>query len=748
MNAIYKIAIVVLSTALACAPQRSHAASIRVVTRAAALLATGKKIRQSPLVCNLELAKPALGYKVTKIVLVKGKNKKLKKKTVLYWQPLTKAEAKQAARLKAVCPASCVPEPGAARFGVAGSFSLSVAENGSVALPSLGESVCGRPLQFVLKTTPLHGSVSGSPISQYSPTTHYTGADNFLARISDGIKTSEAASQINIQVNPGSAEFAGIANSLAPYRSTLTVKEIRSFLHKVAMGDDEDRLLSIGLTQGRAALVDALLSSTFEDQVEADAVNTANNTMTQDLVRDGCSRYVWDERVSTHYWLVHMLRGNGFKEHVALELDDHFATNVRTAWQNSGQCAMSWAPRAHMELIRSNALGSFETILQGMLTDPAMAWWLNNVDNQYADYLNHDTRYTGSAGIHGNQNFARELMELFTVGKYDSVTGARNYQEEDIEPATRAVSGYASRWPVGITLPDPAYPTISWRAGDYVWGVRWYEDLAYLGQISIFQSLPDAATQAEFTPPDFVSYLLYQHPGTSRHIAHSFFSRFVHTQPSEATVSELASDLLASGYDLRSFFRKVLNSSAMFSTNAVGDCIDSPAEQLVYVIRTLRLPISTKGALDVVYNSLAATRHLPMQAADVFDWHLCGDDTLGPGSPNHGETWNQSQLLLARYRAVNDILKYELTPVGQGGEGVVLQNTLFETWNSPTAAQVLARFEELFNYSLSSNERAAVLDYLDRSFDRWNPSDSAKVQTRLAGLAYVFATHPKASMMK
>src|SRR5207237_829298 len=92
---------------------------------------------------------------------------------------------------------------------------------------------------------------------------------------------------------------------------------------------------------------------------------------------------------------------------------DHFAT----ANSKVGNAVLM---QAQMQLFRENGLGNFETLLQKVTRDPAMLIWLDNRQNR-----------KGSP----NENYAREVMELFTVG-------IGNYTEQDIHEAARAFTGH------------------------------------------------------------------------------------------------------------------------------------------------------------------------------------------------------------------------------------------------------------------------------------------------------------------
>src|SRR5205085_12001378 len=110
------------------------------------------------------------------------------------------------------------------------------------------------------------------------------------------------------------------------------------------------------------------------------------------------------------------------REKMTLFWHNHFATSNRKV-QNAGYML------EQNELLRRHALGSFRSLLQEMSADPAMMVWLDTIQSR-----------RGQA----NENYARELMELFSLGiNHPRQPERRNYTEQDIREAARAFTGWA-----------------------------------------------------------------------------------------------------------------------------------------------------------------------------------------------------------------------------------------------------------------------------------------------------------------
>src|SRR5260221_10097725 len=117
------------------------------------------------------------------------------------------------------------------------------------------------------------------------------------------------------------------------------------------------------------------------------------------------------------WWLTRMLEGpHPLREKMTLFWHNHFATSNAKV-QNPARMFRQY------ELMHAHALGSFAELLQGMSKDPAMMVWLDTVQSKKGQ---------------PNENYARELMELFSLG-------IGNYTEKDIREAARAFTGWEVR---------------------------------------------------------------------------------------------------------------------------------------------------------------------------------------------------------------------------------------------------------------------------------------------------------------
>jgi uncharacterized protein (DUF1800 family) len=272
------------------------------------------------------------------------------------------------------------------------------------------------------------------------------------------------------------------------------------------------------------------------------------------------------------------------------------AERMTLFWHNhfvSAQPKVRWAALLYRQnvLLRAHALGSFRALLHAVARDPALLV-----------YLDAATSRRGAP----NENFARELMELFTLGEGE-------YTESDVKEAARAFTG----WSV-----DP-------ESGVFVFRPRLHDDgeKTVLGRTGRFNG-------------DDVLEILLAHPATARFVVSKLWREFVSPQPDPARVEVIAQRFRASGYEVRVALRELLLQPEVFARDQDNALIKSPVELVVGMARQfdaeLAQPIGAALAVAAMGQNLFA-------APNVRGW---------PG----GEAWINTQTLLARKQFIDRAL--------------------------------------------------------------------------------------------
>ena len=279
-------------------------------------------------------------------------------------------------------------------------------------------------------------------------------------------------------------------------------------------------------------------------------------------------QYMTDIGNLQRWWLYRMIHSRRqLLEKMAFFWHDHFATSVLQVNYVLG------APRGdnatldgtekplslvQNETLRQYALGNFKEMVHAIARDPAMILWLNNAENR-----------VGNA----NENWARELLELFTVGE-SSESAA--YNEFDIQEAARAFTGWTSNGPRDF----PGYR----EAWDFFYFPPWhdFEPKTVLDQVII--SPPG---QASIMDGERVIDIIFEQPQTAFFITRKLWEYFVYNDPSDQIIEELAEVFRSSNYEIKPLMRAIFSHPHFMSSKAYRAKIKSPIEFMVGAFREL-----------------------------------------------------------------------------------------------------------------------------------------------------------------
>lgn len=281
------------------------------------------------------------------------------------------------------------------------------------------------------------------------------------------------------------------------------------------------------------------------------------------------------------WWLYRMrYTANPLLEKLTLFWHNHFATShakVRSVQHMAAQ----------NDLFRRHALGSFRELLHGISRDVAMLIWLDGNANRKR---------------HPNENFARELMELFSLGE-------GNYTERDLIEAARALTGWHVR-------------------KDEFWFNRAQHDF---GSKTVF------GTTGKLNGDDVVKLCLDK-PACPRFLAGKLLRRFVLPDPPTKSTDELAGRIRQHDFAMTPVLRELFTSELFFAPAARHAIIKSPLDLVIGTYRTLEIQPDLR----------ATARLLAELGQDVFE----------PPSVegwNGGRLWINSATLLQRANFAADL---------------------------------------------------------------------------------------------
>lgn len=234
-------------------------------------------------------------------------------------------------------------------------------------------------------------------------------------------------------------------------------------------------------------------------------------------------------------------------------------------------------------MFREHALGDFGTLLHAAAKDPAMLIYLDGVQNRRGQ---------------PNENFAREVMELFTLGE-------GHYTQQDIKEAARAFTGWSLDRKTGTfrlrpLLHDPGSKTV-------------------LGKRGAFDG-------------DAVLDILLAQPATAEYIVARLWRELASPEPDPDEVMRIARAFRASNYEIKVALRGILTSDAFYATAARGALVKSPVELVVGTLRQLEIAVPDMFPFALAAASMGQNVFSP---PNVKGW-------------TGGEAWINTSTLLAR----------------------------------------------------------------------------------------------------
>ena len=322
------------------------------------------------------------------------------------------------------------------------------------------------------------------------------------------------------------------------------------------------------------------------------------------------------------------------------------------------------------DLFRRLATDNWENLLIQAGKDPAMLVWLDQAQ---------------SRKDHPNENFAREVMELFALGE-------GHYTETDITEAARALTGWS----------------LAPEQQAYVYRPRIHD----IGNKTIF------GQTGNYSGDDFIRLIVAQ-PQAAKFITAKLWNFFAGQEPSMDLNEALAGSFRANGNNFKPFLRTLFRSQEFYADDIVRNQVKSPVQWLIGSVRMLQCD-------------------LPPTLVSWGMMRQLGQDLFAP--PNvkgwdGGVTWITTNTLLTRYNDAQSLVEGTMPPLtagdlarkpgGTGGQklekaiqrmrlgGVNLDRILTPEERADKDAMVASLQNRLFQTTLKKDQQAALHDFLD-----------------------------------
>ncbi|HPY39128.1 MAG TPA: DUF1800 domain-containing protein [Thiolinea sp.] len=322
----------------------------------------------------------------------------------------------------------------------------------------------------------------------------------------------------------------------------------------------------------------------------------------------------------TRWWLEQLHKTNyPLWERMTLFWHNHFTSSLdKVLWPQ-------WMFKQH-QLFRKHALGNFAELLHAIPKDPAMLSYLDGSKNIASS---------------PNENFARELLELFTLG-------VDHYTEQDIINVARAFSGW----------------NLNAAEGEFLFQANLHDTGSknFLGRTGNFDGT------------DIIKILLAE-KRTAEYIAEKFWKEFIsHDEPDASQIQAWATAFRDSGYEIKVLLSNIINSSVFWATNQRGSLIKSPVEFTLGLLRELKIPFEEYNALRLANQQLGQDLFHP---PDVKGWR-------------GGTQWITNTRLIRRYDLIPKLV------AEHGKELQSITNQLVTKTKAPTTVNSSIKLSGLF----------------------------------------------------
>lgn len=280
------------------------------------------------------------------------------------------------------------------------------------------------------------------------------------------------------------------------------------------------------------------------------------------------------------WWIERMIATpRPFEEKMTLLWHGHFTSGAR-------EVKSPVFMKEQNDFLRKNCVGNFRDLVLGISKDRAMLSYLDGRNNVKEK---------------PNENFARELMELFTMG-------VGNYSETDVKEAARAFTGW------------------SFDENGYVFRARQHDggEKRFLKQ------------RGKFNGDDIVDIIMQQ-PATAKFLATKLAKFYMRPEPERELIDAIASELRKNKYEMRPTMKTIFKSQAFYHSTSRGVLVKSPAELLVSTARKFNTPIENLRAAE---RAMASMGQALLQPPNVKGWA-------------GGTKWINTATLFNRYNIVS-----------------------------------------------------------------------------------------------
>jgi uncharacterized protein (DUF1800 family) len=339
------------------------------------------------------------------------------------------------------------------------------------------------------------------------------------------------------------------------------------------------------------------------------------------------------------WWQINMTNQDLLRQRVAYALSQILVTSINSDLGQWAECISSY-----YDIFIENAFGNYKDILMSVTRHPAMGYYLSHLNNYPEDSLKN---------IHPDENFAREIMQLFTIGLYKlNQDGTRvldsngkpipTYNNNDIKQLAKIFTGLGA----GAMMPIQYCPTKP-EFGTQLYCIEKTTPMKMFGwahqkgsKTFLGHTVPGSNTYTDDTAlsevEDAVTFL-FNHPNTGPFISYRLIQRLVKSNPSPEYVFRVASAFSDNGQgvrgDMKAVIKAILLDKEATSNMAYPDPkagkLREPFIRYTHLARAMPTASHRNRYWNNGYGFLQATRQHVMAAPSVFNFYTPDHQPVG-----------------------------------------------------------------------------------------------------------------------
>jgi uncharacterized protein (DUF1800 family) len=332
----------------------------------------------------------------------------------------------------------------------------------------------------------------------------------------------------------------------------------------------------------------------------------------------------------------------------------HFLSTRFTVIKNTDVFGSATEFYDYIRLLLFYSYGNYKKLAKKMTLNNSMLCFLNNSSNVKSS---------------PNENYAREFLELFTIGKGIQIAAGNytNYTESDIVQTARVLTGFKRKSDRSVIDSETGIPKGYNQFSDHNTSSKTFSG-AFNNKI--IASASDASSMD--TELDTYIEMVFNQPATAKNICRKIYTYFVKSNISAEAendiINPLAQDLYNNGYEIFPIIRKLLESQHFYdlddsitSDEIIGGIIKSPLQQLSEICTYLKaaIPDPTSSPLNfynVFWWNFVNNSFFVRSNMILFEPENVAGHAAYYQAPNFDKTWISSSTLIARYRLGESLL--------------------------------------------------------------------------------------------